>query len=270
MVHDEKIKEFLRGVAKAPCSVLLLDYDGTLAPFVMERSQAKPYEGLTDILQKIMNAGRTRLIIVTGRDARDIAPLLGLEPQPEVWGAHGMQRLRPDGVCEMPEIPTSVKRSLNDARRWLRHRGLQHLAEIKPGSVAVHWRGMEDGAASALRESVLLGWSPIAERASVKLQEFDGGVEMRMAGLDKGDVVRTIVQEAGPGVPIAYLGDDATDEHAFQALAQTGLAVLVRPVPRRTSAHVWLEAPQELMEFLARVLAAAETDSRTRSAINSQ
>jgi len=270
MVHHEKIEEFLRGVANAPLSVLLLDYDGTLAPLVLNRSQATPYEGLTDILQKITNTGRTRLLVVTGRDARQIPPLLGLEPPPEVWGAYGLQRLRADGVYEMPEIPARVKRSLDEARRWLRYQGLQQCAEIKPGSIAVHWRGMENGAATALRETVLLGWFEIAERASLKLLEFDGGVEMRMSGPDKGDVVRIILKEVGSGVPVAYLGDDATDEHAFEALGQNGLTVLVRPAPRRSAAQVWLEAPQELMEFLARVLAAAEISPRSGGAIHSQ
>jgi len=270
MVDHERIDEFLRSVAKAPLSVLLLDYDGTLAPFVLNRSQAIPYEGLTDLLQKIVSAGRTRLVIVTGRDAHDIGPLLGLEPNLEVWGAHGLQRLRPDGVCEVRELPASVKRALDDARRWLRYQGLQHLAEIKPGSVAVHWRGIEDVAAKLLRGRVLLGWSRIAEHASLKLLEFDGGVEMRLAGLDKGDVVRTIVKEAGPGVPIAYLGDDAADEHAFEALGPIGLTALVRPTPRRTSAQIWLKAPQELLEFLARVLAATEPAPRARSKVHSQ
>jgi len=270
MVDHERIDEFLRSVAKAPLSVLLLDYDGTLAPFVLNRNQAIPYEGLTDLLQRIVNVGRTRLVIVTGRDAHDIGALLGLEPNLEVWGAHGLQRLRPDGVCEMRKLPANVKRALDDARRWLRYQGLQHLAEIKPGSVAVHWRGIEDVAANLLRGRVLLGWSRIAEHASLKLLEFDGGVEMRLAGLDKGDVVRTIVKEAGPGVPIAYLGDDAADEHAFEALGPIGLTALVRPTPRRTSAQIWLKAPQELLEFLARVLAATEPAPRARSKVHSQ
>ena len=144
------------------------------------------------------------------------------------------------------------------------------MAEIKRGSVAVHWRGIEDRAASTLRERLLLGWFQIAERASLRLLEFDGGVEMRMAGLDKGDVVRTIVKEVGPGVPIAYLGDDATDEHAFEALAESGLTVLVRPAPRRTSAQVWLEAPHELLEFLEHVLAATGPSAHRRSANHSR
>ena len=252
MVRPDKLENFLRSVAKAPLSALLLDYDGTLAPFSLDRDQAEPYDGVTTVLQKIVDAGRTRLVIVTGRDAREVGPLLGLQPSPEVWGAHGLQRLRPDGTCEMPEIPLGVFQALEDARRWLSYQGLESLAESKPGSIAVHWRPFGETAASELRTRILLGWFRIAERGSLKLLEFDGGVEMRMADMDKGDAVRTVLEEVGPDVPIAYLGDDATDEHAFQALEHRGLTILVRPAPRRTAAQVWLRAPENLLQFLSR------------------
>ena len=252
MVYEEKIEDFLTAVARAPLSALLLDYDGTLAPFSVDREQATPYPGVANSLQKIADSGRTRLVIVTGREARDVDPLLGLQPPLEVWGLHGLQRLRPNGTCEMPEIPARAARALDDARRWLTQQNLQHLAEIKPGSIAIHWRSLDEVAARELRSNVLLGWFPIADGHPLRLMEFDGGVEMRFAGFDKGDAVATILREVGPDVPIAYLGDDATDEHAFQALKDRGLTLLVRPTPRRTSAQAWLKAPEELLEFLLR------------------
>ncbi|HYA25264.1 MAG TPA: trehalose-phosphatase [Terriglobales bacterium] len=269
MGHREKIESFLESVAKAPLSVLLLDYDGTLAPFSLDRDRAVPYAGVTEVLQTIVAAGRTRLVIITGRDAREIGPLLGVKPLPEVWGAHGLQRLRPDGTCEMPEIPPGVAQALDDAKRWLSYQGLQSLAETKPGSIAVHWRGLDETAASELRSRILLGWFRVAERGALQLLEFDGGVEIRMPHLDKGNAVRTVSREVGPDVPIAYLGDDAADEHAFQALGIRGLTILVGAAPRRTSAEVWLRAPGDLLEFLsswekatAAQLGAVQTNSR--------
>jgi len=263
---DEKVEKFMREVAHAPLSVLLLDYDGTLAPFSVDRQQAVPYAGLADLLQHILDAGRTRLVIITGRDAREIGPLLRVQPSPEVWGAHGLQRLLPDGTCKMPEIAANVAQALHDARRWLGYQGLEDMAEAKPGSIAVHWRALEEAAASEIRGRILVGWFPIADRESMKMVEFDGGVEMRMPDLDKGDAVRTILRETGAGVPIAYLGDDATDERAFRVLGPSGLTVLVRSRQRRTAAQVWLKPPGELLEFLSRWLEAAEATPLRQSA----
>ena len=139
---QRNIEEFLESVARARQSVLLLDYDGTLAPFSVDRHRAVPYPGLRDLLQQIIDTGRTRLVIVTGRDAHEIDPFLRLRPAPEIWGSHGLQRLLPDGRCQMPEIPPAVAEVLDDARRWLEYQGLDDCAERKPGSIAVHWRAL--------------------------------------------------------------------------------------------------------------------------------
>ncbi len=266
MLHQENADDFLEVVARAPRSVLLLDYDGTLAPFEVDRQKAVPYPGLTDLLQQIIDTGRTRVVIITGRNAREISQFLRLRPMPEVWGSHGLQRLLPDGTCKMPEIPTQVAEVLDEARRWLDYQGLHDLAEIKPGSIAVHWRALEKSAAEELRGKILVGWFPIADRAALKLLEFDGGVEMRVPDLDKGDVVRTVLAEMSPYAPAAYLGDDLTDERAFRALTGRGLSVLVRPRQRRSVAQVWLKPPQQLVHFLSRWLSAVETTRLARSA----
>ena len=267
MSQRGNVDEFLEFVARAQRSVLMLDYDGTLAPFHVDRKKAVPYAGVSGFLQQIIDRGHTRVVIVTGRDAHEISQFLPLQPMPEIWGSHGLQRLLPDGSCEMPEIPADVTEVLDSARRWLDYQGLHDLAEIKPGSIAVHWRALEEGAAQELRGKILVGWFPIAERAALKLLEFDGGVEMRVADPDKGDAVRTVLAEMDPHVPAAYLGDDLTDERAFRALTGRGLSVLVRPRQRRSVARVWLKPPEQLLGFLSRWLSAAvEKTELARSA----
>jgi len=108
MLRQQNIEEFLESVARAERSVLLLDYDGTLAPFSVDRQRAVPYPGVRNLLQQIIDGGRTRLVIVTGRDAHEIDPFLRLRPAPEIWGSHGLQRLLPDGRSQMPEIPSET------------------------------------------------------------------------------------------------------------------------------------------------------------------
>ena len=259
-IQDGKIADFLHNVRNAALSILLLDFDGTLAPFSTHRGRVLPYDGVRDVLQEIVGAGRTRLIIVTGRDGREIGPLLGLHPSPEVWGVHGLQRVRPDGMCEMPEIPSRINEALDAARRWLAYQDLRSLEEIKPGAIAVHWRGLSEAEAFELRSRILLGWSPIADRGQLEFLEFDGGIEVRMRGPNKGDAVKTILHEAGRHVPVAYLGDDFTDENAFRALGNHGLTALVRPEPRPTSAQLWITAPDGLLKFLQGWAQATETE----------
>ena len=96
---------------------------------------------------------------------------------------------------------------------------------------------------------VLMGWSRIAQHRKVELLEFDGGVEMRPPEPDKGDAVREILQKLDATTPVAYLGDDTTDEHAFEALEGRGLRVLVRPEWRKTLADIWIKPPDDTFGF---------------------
>ena len=255
-VNPIEVEQFMNAVAQSPVSALLLDYDGTLAPFCLNREQALPYPGMTALLQEIIDNGRTRVVIITGRNAHEVGPLLAVHPIPEIWGCHGLERLRPDGTYETPSVDEPVRHALADADRWLRYQGLHNRAEFKTGAVAIHLRGLDEATAAEACSQVLLGWRPIAQSTPMELLEFDGGIEMRMPGRDKGDAVRTILDEIGPEAPVAYLGDDATDERAFLALGTRGLSVLVRPEWRTTAAAVWIRPPEGLREFLTRWLQA--------------
>jgi trehalose-phosphatase len=88
------------------------------------------------------------------------------------------------------------------------------------------------------------------EDHGLHLLPFDGGLELRAPGKNKGDAVSAILQESGSEVAAAYLGDDQTDENAFRAIKGRGISILVRADPRPTVADMWLRPPEELGRFL--------------------
>jgi trehalose 6-phosphate phosphatase len=95
-----EIGRFMQEVSSAPQRALLLDYDGTLAPFRVERDQAVPYPGVLGLVSAIIAAPRMRVVVISGRWTQDLLPLLPIEPRPEIWGSHGWERLHPDGTHE--------------------------------------------------------------------------------------------------------------------------------------------------------------------------
>jgi len=241
---------FFRTVAHACQSALLLDYDGTLAPFRRDRYRAAPYPGVTEMLQEIMESGRTRVVIVSGRRAHELVPLLNLSPAPEIWGTHGREHLASDGTYQKQDIDPETADALYEADRWIDGLNFHHMVEHKPGSLAVHWRGLTVQDANVVRGKVLLGWLPIADRACMTIDHFDGGVEIRMSDRNKTDAVRAVLVEMEVDAPVAYLGDDECDEEVFRALLDRGLRVLVRPHWRETAADLWLRPPAQLLAFL--------------------
>ena len=191
------------------------------------------------------------VIIISGRWTKSLIPLLKLEKRPEIWGSHGLERLKPDGTIETEPMDAKSLEGLSEAFNWLQSAGLKLRPEKKPGCLALHWRGMD--AKQAQRETVraIEKLQVIAEKSDLLLQEFDGGVELRVSGRDKGDVMRTLIEEEDKNSITVYLGDDQTDENAFRAIKGKGTGVLVRQERKKTSADIWLKPPSEMLEFLS-------------------
>jgi trehalose-phosphatase len=243
---------FLQQVQDAPESVLLLDYDGTLAPFHVDRSLAYPYRGVVSLLDGIVRCGKTRVVIVSGRPIMELRALLTPMSDLEMWGSHGLERQLSDGSYSRVEVSEDDAASLRQAEEWVAAAGLLTRAEIKHGGIAIHWRGVPIDEARRIQSLTQDGWRPVAERSGLKLLRFEAGLELRVAHPDKGDAVRNLLAALDTKVPIAFLGDDLTDEDAFQALKERGLTVLVRAEYRETLAEGWLRPPKELIGFLER------------------
>jgi trehalose 6-phosphate phosphatase len=244
-------EDFLSRVRQAPRRGLLLDYDGTLAPLVADRRRSEPYPGVREALSKIATDGRTRLGIVSGRAAGDLQRVLAAPFRVELWGSHGLEHIGADEACEAPTPRPGAPELLEEASRWIAQRGWALVLERKPFGLALHGRAHPDAFAAAA-PALLARWAAPARTVGLELLEFDGGVELRPAGSHKGQVVERVLEELPEGSPVAYLGDDRTDEDAFEAIEGRGLGVLVRPRPRPSRAGALLRPPEELIAFLAR------------------
>jgi trehalose 6-phosphate phosphatase len=254
----EKLEEFFRAFAGGGKPLLLLDYDGTLAPFRLDRFQARPWAGVRELLERIRCQGGTRMAVITGRPAAEIAPMLGLDPPLEVWGLHGAERLYPDGRRELEQAP-AVRQTLEELREYLKRDSLGGLFEDKANGVVMHWRGATRKKAEQIEHRTRALFEPLARMEGLALLEFEAGLELRV-GRNKGGAVEAILAEAGAGGPVAFLGDDLSDEAAFRAVNRVGprgLSVLVRREGRETAADVWLRPPEELKDFLERWLFAS-------------
>ena len=237
----------------------MLDYDGTLAPFRVDRSKARPYTGVREVLARIQESGRTRIVVISGRPAREISPLLrGFPPvlrdPVEVWGLHGAERLYTDGRHEVEQASPATQRKLDEVREYLRHSNLGGEIEDKPNAVVMHWRGASPRTARFIEQRARELFEPLVKLDGLMLLEFESGLELRV-GRDKGGAVDTVIGEVPPGTPVAFLGDDLTDEAAFASVNRWSgphLSILMRAEPRPTSAMLWMRPPSGLRGFLKR------------------
>jgi trehalose 6-phosphate phosphatase len=257
---ERKLDDFFRGFTGTVKPLLLLDYDGTLAPFRVDRYKARPWSGVQELLTRIQHQHITRTVVITGRPAAEIAPLLGVQPPPEVWGLHGAERLHADGYCELVPAPAETQAKLDELHTHLRHDAFGGLFEEKANAAVIHWRGVPAKKASEIERRTRELFEPLVREYGLKLLKFEAGLELR-AGPEKGDAVKALLKEVNGNSPqpASYLGDDLTDEAAFRAIKGHGLGILVRRQLRETAADLWLQPPAELKIFLTRWLAACST-----------
>jgi trehalose 6-phosphate phosphatase len=256
----EKLEHFFAAVRGTARSILLLDYDGSMAPFRLNRYEARPYAGVRELLARIQSLGRTRMAVITGRPAGDIGKLLPLKPLLEVWGLHGAERLFPNGRREIEQISPATIERLDEVRAQLRRDSFGGLFEDKPNAAVMHWRGASPQKARSIEKRTHMLFDPLASTDGLRLLAFESGIELRV-GRDKGGAVKAILEEAESDAPVAYLGDDLTDEAAFRAVNSSGresLSVLMRRARRATAANVWLRPPADLKMFLKKWAIAQE------------
>ncbi|MGH9589534.1 MAG: trehalose-phosphatase, partial [Terracidiphilus sp.] len=194
----EKLEAFFAVLSRTGRPLLLLDYDGTLAPFCADRFQARPWVGVRELLSRIQLQGRTGIAVISGRPAEEVARLLDLTPSPEIWGLHGAERLHADGRRELEQIPEEIQSRLDGLRERLKRDSFGGLFEDKPNAVVMHWRGASPDQAAEIESRTLALFQPLTDMGGLSLLKFEAGVELR-AGRDKGDAVRSILEEASGG-----------------------------------------------------------------------
>jgi trehalose-phosphatase len=249
---------FWQRLRSAAQCLLMLDYDGTLAPFHADRLQATVFPGVEERLATLSRLGRVHLVLVTGRSARELRAVLPSSTVADIWGSHGREQLTANGSYKLFALDSVQQATLHHVAREMAALGLPETLELKPSSLAVHWRSCDPPMQEEIRARIQTVYDDLPEPGRLHLLPFDGGLELRSSDRTKGTAVRQILGLEPAGTPAAYLGDDLTDEDAFSALGNRGMPILVRHEVRRSAARFWMKPPEELLTFLDEWIAATQ------------
>ncbi len=260
----QKLPAWMEAWRRAGKLVLLLDFDGTLAPIVPRPEQADLPGATRGALEQLQARADVHLAVLSGRALGDIRRRIGM-PGITCAGNHGMEiegpgiaRLHPEAAAARPKLEQAaqiVQPLLSDfAGAWL---------EDKELTLSLHYRELADERVPALTAAVLERVSPIR---GLRLTHGKKVLEVRpKAAWHKGHAVLFLLEQLRPppGTPVLYFGDDTTDEDAFVALrdvhagAGEGIQVADPPV-LASAAGSYLRSPAEVGEQLAALAAAPE------------
>lgn len=252
------IPEFWDAVRTARSRCLILDYDGTLAGFRVDRMRACPTEGVVDLLLQIRDRTDTHLAVMTGRPVAELLHLLG-DLRIPVSGSQGTEFRYADGSYQTHEPTAAQEERLRKAQHEASSVAPADRVERKITSVAVHTRGLPPDEARRVQGEIGRAWSVDAGEYDLECREFSGGVELRLRGIDKGTALLALLRQRPEGTLCVYIGDDLTDEDAFRAIVGHGYGIRVGGAGTPTAARGRLADTAAVKEFLKGWLETTET-----------
>jgi trehalose 6-phosphate phosphatase len=176
-----------------------------------------PEPGVAEALTRLAGMTGVTVAIISGRGVADLQATSGLSGPFRWVGSHGEEFDGPlSGELahrrdELAAVLAPVVTDVPGAR-----------LEIKPASVAVHVRQVQDRAVAA---AVLEEVRTLVD-SSLTLKPGKNVLEVAITDADKGTALRRLVAELDAAAAM-YLGDDVTDEDAFRALRPDDLTVKI-------------------------------------------
>ena len=225
-------------------AALFLDFDGTLVELAETPDSIRVPEGLAPLLERLRERLGGRLAIVSGRSVSDLERHLTASGI-AYSGSHGLELRLPDGARLPLSVPIGLE-DVNDKVRRFAEELPGLIAEEKPAGIALHYRRVP-----AAEERALRFMENLAVRHGFAVQRGAMVIELRPIGATKGDALRAFMTEPRfAGARPWFVGDDLTDEHAFEAaVALGGAGILVGP-PRETAARHRLESAAAVRDWL--------------------
>ncbi|XWS44903.1 hypothetical protein CRYUN_Cryun15aG0089800 [Craigia yunnanensis] len=246
--------------------VMFLDYDGTLSPIVEDPDRAFMSKKMRKTVRKLAKCFPTA--IVSGRCRDKVYKFVKLA---ELYyaGSHGMDIKGPEKRSKSNKDSESVL--FQPASEFLPiidevYKQLVETTKSTPGAkvennkfcLSVHFRCVDEKKWSELAQQVR---SVLKEYPKLRLTQGRKVLEIRPTiKWDKGKALEFLLESLGfancTDVFPVYIGDDRTDEDAFKILRDRGqgFGILVSKFPKDTSASYSLQEPDEVMDFLRRLV----------------
>jgi len=230
---------------------VFLDYDGTLTPIVDSPDRAVLSEQMRRTVIKLAEV--CTVGVISGRDLQDVRKMVGIE---DIFyaGSHGFDIAGPEGPQKEFQPGKDFLPPLNEAEKLLKGKLKRiegALLERKKFSIAVHYRKVREAEVKRVDEAVdhvLAQFPRLRKSYGKKVYELQPKIDWH-----KGKALLWVLDALNlnePNVLPFYIGDDTTDEDAFEAIQYHGIGIVVMDRPGPTNARYALKNPAEVGKFL--------------------
>ncbi len=248
-LDNDSRMELLGNFSNAKNRLFLLDYDGTLRPFVSHPALAKPDDHLLEILKTLSEDKRNHIYIISGRDSHTLGNWVGHLPV-NIVAEHGAkfknagQDWQNETTINTDWLPAVEEIMMNHAMQCEKS-----FVEKKEFSIAWHYRNVEAAIGDIVADELFNELQQYASSLKIKVVKGNKIIEVRNKGVNKGMAVSRILKE-GKYDFIMACGDDTTDEDMFRQLVDIKNAYTIKIGPEASYAKYNLYTPQMMTSLL--------------------
>lgn len=253
----------IRAFADLGQVLVATDFDGVLAPLVLDPSASRPQPGTIEALRALAALPHVTVAVASGRDLETLRTLTGFTTDGDAQedagsvvliGSHGAQSnvsLTAGAAAASGELSETERAALAGAAHALEsivERLPGARVEYKPAGVVLHTRGMDDDdAARATRAAEAVP----QDVPGVHAMRGKSVVELSVLDVSKGAALTALASSRGAAATL-YLGDDVTDETVFTTL-RPGVDVGIKVGDGVTAAQYRVEECTAVPSVLDRV-----------------
>lgn len=246
---------------------ILLDYDGTLAPYATRPQDAVPSARLIDVLATLARDPANCLAIVSGRHRLDLESWFGAVDGLWLAAEHGATVRVPGAKQWEPlraNVPVDWKERVLPVLEHFVDRTPGSFIEDKDYSIVWHYRMSDPDFGEWLANELAATMEEMLAGTELRAVRGVKSIEVRMAWAHKGELVARLTGDCTQPQFYFAAGDDRTDEDIFERLPADAWTVHVGD--RRSQARFRLRDPHAVLDILQSFADASVRESKDERA----
>jgi trehalose 6-phosphate synthase/phosphatase len=226
---------------------ILLDYDGTLVPFVNDPREAWPRPDLLALLRTLSQGVNTQVVLISGRDKNTMQDWFG-GLNVALVAEHGAWIRRQGLGWRSPKaLSNGWKSAILPILQTYADRLPGAFLEEKQFSIVWYYRRADPELAAVRVRELVDDLVSFTANVNVRIQQGSKTVEVHSGGIDKGSAALSFLPKEGSSFVLA-IGDDWTNEDLFRVLP--GSAFTIRVGQQHSWAKFNLRSHEEVLDLL--------------------
>ncbi|MFA6872958.1 MAG: bifunctional alpha,alpha-trehalose-phosphate synthase (UDP-forming)/trehalose-phosphatase [Bacteroidaceae bacterium] len=229
--------------------LIILDYDGTLAPFTNNPEEAAPSEEVLKVLKDLIDDPRNLVAISSGRDQDTLTKWFGHLPL--ILAAEHGAFIREYGIWRNNLPEKDWDKDIVESLKRMVQKTPGSSLEKKKTALVWHYRKVDPWTANLREQQLINLLRDKCAREGLQIMRGNKIVEIKAIGCDKGAVVKRLLKE-GMYDFMCTIGDDTTDEDMFRAMPERAYTIKVGEVSN--AARFYIKSQSKVLPLLQSML----------------